>query len=379
MRLEDKRFYPEDVGMVVTDKLIEHFPDVVDVNFTRAHRGGARRHRRGPDRDGRRCSTSSTGRSSGRSRRPSTRSSATRRSSTSCARCVPTEGREPGKLQVKLGRFGKFIGCPNYPECRYIRNMDGSERPEPEMLDETCPECGAQAAGARRPVRSVRRLQRLPGLQVHQEGPARDAPASRARSATRASWSRSAAASAPRSTAATATPTATSRSSNPPMKDHPCPECGSLLLPAPEVVRCWNCGAELDLDFNVTKDGDAEAEAAVRAAKAAAAAKRAPRKKKPAVEEEDRRQEEAGGEEEGPPPRRKPAAKKAPRGRRRRGRAGRTRRASGPVAQYRRRGRRAPRNPVGDPQGPPDEPGVLPAAGGDDRLVASGIGSDSSR
>ena len=60
-----------------------------------------------------------------------------------CPLC-PTEGREPGKLEVKLGRFGKFIGCPNYPECRYIRNMDGTERPEPEMLDELCPECGRQ-------------------------------------------------------------------------------------------------------------------------------------------------------------------------------------------------------------------------------------------
>src|SRR5512133_443460 len=34
VRLEDKRFFPEDVGVVVTDKLIEHFPDVVVINFT---------------------------------------------------------------------------------------------------------------------------------------------------------------------------------------------------------------------------------------------------------------------------------------------------------------------------------------------------------
>ena len=32
--LEDKRFRPTDTGEVVTDKLIEHFPDVVDVTFT---------------------------------------------------------------------------------------------------------------------------------------------------------------------------------------------------------------------------------------------------------------------------------------------------------------------------------------------------------
>ena len=55
-----------------------------------------------------------------------------------CPLC-PTEGREPCKLQVKLGRNGKFIMCPNYPKCRYIGNMDGTERAEPELLDDTGP------------------------------------------------------------------------------------------------------------------------------------------------------------------------------------------------------------------------------------------------
>jgi DNA topoisomerase-1 len=63
--------------------------------------------------------------------------------------------------------------------------------------------------------------------------------------------------------------------SNPPVKDHPCPECGSLLLERPKSYRCWNCGAELDKEFAVTKHGDPEAEAEARAAKAAARAERA--------------------------------------------------------------------------------------------------------
>ena len=37
-----------------------------------------------------------------------------------------------GRLGLKLGKFGAFIGCSNYPECRYTRrlgvdNGDGSE------------------------------------------------------------------------------------------------------------------------------------------------------------------------------------------------------------------------------------------------------------
>ena len=63
--------------------------------------------------------------------------------------------------------------------------------------------------------------------------------------------------------------------SNPPLKDHPCPECGSLLLERPKSYRCWNCGAELDTSFDVKKQGDPEAEAAARAAKSAARAERA--------------------------------------------------------------------------------------------------------
>src|SRR5204862_3265463 len=59
-----------------------------------------------------------------------------------CPRC-PEEGREPGRLVEKLGRYGKFIGCENYPECRYTRPIEGEATgPAPEPTGATCPECG---------------------------------------------------------------------------------------------------------------------------------------------------------------------------------------------------------------------------------------------
>ena len=171
VRLEDRRFKPEDVGYVVTDKLIEHFPDVVDVNFTRYMEKEL-----DDIAEGQIGKVQMLHEFNGPFERALEKAEDSFERYQEdldelCPLC-PTEGREPGKLQVKLGRYGKFIGCPNYPECRYIRNMDGTERAEPELLDERCPECGQAAPAPGRPVRAVRRVQRLPRLPLHQEGPA---------------------------------------------------------------------------------------------------------------------------------------------------------------------------------------------------------------
>jgi DNA topoisomerase-1 len=30
---------------------------------------------------------------------------------------------ETGRLNLKLGRFGAFVGCTNYPECKFTRQL----------------------------------------------------------------------------------------------------------------------------------------------------------------------------------------------------------------------------------------------------------------
>jgi DNA topoisomerase-1 len=145
VRLEDRRFYPEDVGEVVTDLLVEFFPDIVDVGFT------ARMEEELDDiAEGKlRWVEVLDGFYGPFERLLEKNESAIERFEEEldelCPLC-PEEGREPGRLVVKLGRHGKFIGCRNYPECRYTRDLDGQERPEPEVLDEACPECGRPLA-----------------------------------------------------------------------------------------------------------------------------------------------------------------------------------------------------------------------------------------
>ena len=44
-------------------------------------------------------------------------------------------------MVYKTGRYGKFEACSNYPECKYIKNS--KKKAEPVMTDETCPNCGS--------------------------------------------------------------------------------------------------------------------------------------------------------------------------------------------------------------------------------------------
>jgi DNA topoisomerase-1 len=49
-------------------------------------------------------------------------------------------------MALKRGRFGQFLGCTGYPECRNIRKIakSGQPAPAPVPLDEKCPVDGAQ-------------------------------------------------------------------------------------------------------------------------------------------------------------------------------------------------------------------------------------------
>jgi DNA topoisomerase-1 len=169
------------------------------------------------------------------------------------------------QLQKRVGRFGPFTGCSGYPDCKYIK------KDPPVSTGVTCPQC--------KQGELIEKRSRF-GTMFY-------------------SCSRY--------------PDCDCAVGNPPEKDHPCPQCGSLLLRRPKSLRCWGCGAELDLDFHVTKDGDVEAETAARQAKAAAKAARAaakkPTAKKSTAKKSTRKKSTAKKQ---PAAKKKPAARKQP-------------------------------------------------------------------
>jgi DNA topoisomerase I len=142
VRLEERRFFPTDLGEVVTDLLVEHFPEIVDYDFT------ARMEAELDDiAEGKMGWVQVLDEFYGPFERLIEKKHdeierPTEELDEPCPQC-PKEGREPGNLVVKLGRYGKFVSCSKYPECSYSRDL-GGERPEPELLEERCPECGKQ-------------------------------------------------------------------------------------------------------------------------------------------------------------------------------------------------------------------------------------------
>jgi DNA topoisomerase-1 len=141
-RLDKKRFFPEDVGMVVSDLLTNHFTQYVDYNFTAnleeeldmVSRGEKQwrpllREFWGPFIDLLKVKEGEVNKSD----------LTTEATDEVCPEC--------GKpLVVKLGKFGKFFACTGYPECRYIRPLDKEtgEVVEPVLSEELCEKCGSQ-------------------------------------------------------------------------------------------------------------------------------------------------------------------------------------------------------------------------------------------
>ncbi len=51
-----------------------------------------------------------------------------------------------GEMLIKVGRFGKYLACSNYPECKNIKSFKeiASQNQEPEYTGEKCEKCGAR-------------------------------------------------------------------------------------------------------------------------------------------------------------------------------------------------------------------------------------------
>jgi DNA topoisomerase-1 len=139
VELETKRFYPTDVGRIVNKFLTQHFTNYVDYDFTAKLEDDLDAVSRGEKKwlplmkmfwqpfkaliEDKEASVQ--------------RSDVTQEAmDENCPEC----GKQ---LSIRLGRNGRFIGCTDYPECSYTRNLnDDAAAVEPEVVEgRQCPKC----------------------------------------------------------------------------------------------------------------------------------------------------------------------------------------------------------------------------------------------
>ncbi len=137
----ERRFYATDLGEVVTDKLVEGFPKIMDVGYTRDMEGeldkveddhldwiDMLRRFYGP-----------FSRALDEAHEGMTHAKAEVTPAPKEYRCAVCGS----DLVYRFGKNGRFLSCSNYPECTYACPVDREGRPRPaEHVNVACVKCG---------------------------------------------------------------------------------------------------------------------------------------------------------------------------------------------------------------------------------------------
>ena len=269
--VDERRLHPEEIAEIVTDLLVDHFGEYVDLAFTarmeeELDEVAARRARVGP------AAARVLRAAQGAGRREAQASSSASDFTTEETDEVCSEGHP---MVIRLGRNGKFLACSQYPEHKETRPLPGEETADPRGRRRDVPPvrrgdapdaarpvtARSSAARATRTARSSRTRARRPRTSCRSRSPAPRTPT--------ATWS-PVARGAPGTSSGGAPPTrsATSR----PTTSRPAPSTtptmplhadgrGSVARQG-DAGMCMTCGAIVELP-----DGDAGRAAASRVAR----------------------------------------------------------------------------------------------------------------
>ncbi|MEJ5251066.1 MAG: type I DNA topoisomerase [Chthonomonadetes bacterium] len=140
VELRDKRFHPTPLGIAVTDYLVKHFPDILDVQFTAGVEQQLDEIEEG-NREWTEVLQAFYGpfaQKLAESEQSEERVQVqVQETDYECPLCG-------SKMVVRTGRYGRFLGCSRYPECKGVLKLtkNGEPAPPDRETDEKCEQCG---------------------------------------------------------------------------------------------------------------------------------------------------------------------------------------------------------------------------------------------
>ena len=125
----DKKFHPTEIGIETTDKLQEYFKDIINVKYTKEMEDDLDKIAEGDE------SSYNLLNKFYNEFEPKVESAFDK-----MEKKTPVETGEKcpkcgSALIVKQSRYGKFVACSNYPECKYIKNNNE------QVIIMDCPNC----------------------------------------------------------------------------------------------------------------------------------------------------------------------------------------------------------------------------------------------
>ena len=138
---ERGRLLPTDVGRLVNELLIHGFPTIVDVEFTAKMEDQLDTIADGKVKWAETLEQFyppfQTALQEAPDKMYEARKAMEEQSDEKCEKCG-------SNMIVKWGRYGRFLGCANYPECQNIKRLTAADTPtaEPEPTDTACDKCG---------------------------------------------------------------------------------------------------------------------------------------------------------------------------------------------------------------------------------------------
>jgi DNA topoisomerase-1 len=130
---EDRRLFPTETGLIVTDLLIEHFPNIVNVGFT-AHMEADLDRIASGDEPWVEVVREFYGPFAEQVARAQEEMPEVKAEFQTIGRSCPKCDHD---LVIRWGRYGKFISCSNFPNCRYTE-------PWLEKIGVACPKDGGE-------------------------------------------------------------------------------------------------------------------------------------------------------------------------------------------------------------------------------------------